>query len=802
MAKRDHSRIADWADTLGLRLMDKFEGAERDRQQVEQRWVKALRMYRGKYSDDTLKAIDKMRSRTFIRSGRVKVEGLTRLELSIMLGNNDTSWTIEPTPNPDVSDQDWQGLVERVMEAKPDAGPEDFEAAVRALANIRARNMSREIQDQLDGNEDRRWSDIMRQAVFSKNLYGTGVVKGPLVEEYEQTTWKQVQSYDEQTMQPTMRWTPIREKRLRPYVEHVPLWGLYPDSSAKSIEDATFIFERHIKTKPELRKLGQREDFDSEKINKYISEYPEGSADQWKSYETDLNSLSDDRGASAKRERQYEVLEFWGLVPAKDLQDCGCEDMAEMDDDALEEDVWAHIWMLGPVVIKSAIQPLEGVTLPYKFGYFDKDESSIWGYGLMDLTEDTQDGINASVRILLDNAAICAGPQVEVNLDLLDAGEDIQSIYPFKIWARGGNGMMADANSPAVRVTPIPSMSQDIAGILQIMERFNDEVSGVPSSDVGDIGRIGKDQTATEASIRTQRSNAMVREQLLRWDDKVTRPTIDAIYRWNMQFNPREDIKGDYQIKARGVAGTQAKEIRAQQLVAFWQMVMGDPEARSMVKVDEVLRTVAQNMEIPDSVVRDKEDHEAWQQQQMEQQAMMQGQVVMQQLAPVLQQHEQAIQQISQAVQKVMEQMQGMSADGSPEIALKAKALEGELTLKRDRAAEELALKREEMAATADLKRQELAATLELKKMDHMQKVEQTGKDFEWKRGMEQRAAEKPAEKEEREEKHQPQPAPVVNVHIAPPAAKKRIKLERGPDGKVTGGQIEEEETAEEATEE
>ncbi len=718
MGKRDFSRIADQADTLGLRLLSRFEEAEKDRQEVEQRWIKALRMYRGKYDNDTLSNIDANRSRTFIRSGRIKVENLTRLELSIMLGNNDTSWTIEPTPNPDVSDQDWQGLVQRVMSVKPDAGPEDFEAAVRALANIRARNMSREIRDQLDGNEKRRWSDIMRRAMFSKNLYGTGVVKGPLVEEYESTSWKQGPLLDEggnpavnpQTGQPVMSWQPVREKKLRPYVEHTSLWGVYPDTSGKSLDEATFIFERHIYTKPELRTLGKREDFDASKIDAFLREYPEGNADTWKDYESSLNALSDDKKTGLKRARQYEVLEFWGLVRLGDIAECGCD----VDDDSdLEEDVWAHCWILGPMVIKAAIQPLEGITLPYHFGYFDKDESSIWGQGLMDLTEDTQDMLNSGVRILLDNAAICAGPQIEANADFFDNGEDFENIYPFRMWVRGGNGMMADPNAPALRVYTIPPMTQDVLSIVQLAERFNDEISGVPSSDTGDIGRIGKDQTATEASIRTQRSNTMVREHILRWDDNVTRPVITDVYRWNMQFNDRSDIKGDFEIKARGTAGTQAKEIRAQQLVAFWQMVMSDPEARNMVKVDEVLRTIGQNMEIPDAILKDKEEYAAWQQKQMEQQAMMQGQMVMQQIGPVLQAHEKAIQQIAQTMQKFMTHGQsGAQGDDSRRA---------ELALKAQDSAQSHEIRRAELALRADEGRTEklkVAGQLETKKAD------------------------------------------------------------------------------------
>ena len=48
--------------------------------------------------------------------------------------------------------------------------------------------------------------------------------------------------------------------------------------------------------------------------------------------------------------------------------------------------------------------------------------------------------------------------------------------------------------------------------------------------------------------------------------DAFTEKIIADLYAWNMEFNPRKDIKGDFRCKARGVSSLVMKEIRMQAL--------------------------------------------------------------------------------------------------------------------------------------------------------------------------------------------------------------------------------------------
>lgn len=51
---------------------------------------------------------------------------------------------------------------------------------------------------------------------------------------------------------------------------------------------------------------------------------------------------------------------------------------------------------------------------------------------------DDQKMLNASIRMLLDNGAVTAGPQFEVFVPAFPPTADLTSIYPLKVWPRTG----------------------------------------------------------------------------------------------------------------------------------------------------------------------------------------------------------------------------------------------------------------------------------------------------------------------------------------------------------------------------
>jgi hypothetical protein len=91
------------------------------------------------------------------------------------------------------------------------------------------------------------------------------------------------------------------------------------------------------------------------------------------------------------------------------------------------------------------------------------------------------------------------------------------------------------------------------------------------------MGAAGR--TATGLSMLMGSANITLKDQLKNFDDGITKPFIKALYFWNMEFNPKEDIKGDFSVVARGSASLVAKEVRLESLNQFLAIVANDPEA-------------------------------------------------------------------------------------------------------------------------------------------------------------------------------------------------------------------------------
>lgn len=265
------------------------------------------------------------------------------------------------------------------------------------------------------------------------------------------------------------------------------------------------------------------------------------------------------------RKGKYEVREFWGYMSTDELKEVG----VDIPEAQLGLEVIANVWLLGPVVIKAAISALDGATFPYHFYYFHKDDSSIFGSGIPIVMRDAQKLYNASIRAMLDNAAISAGPLIEANTDLLDITEDPKDVYPFRVYLRDGAG--AEASSPALRVYDIPSHTTEFMAMASLFSSSCDDVTLMPKFMYGEPAQIGTGAGATASglSMLMGAANVSLKDQMKNFDDGITVPFITALYFWNMDFSPKEFIKGDFCVSASGSTSLIAREVKAESLASF-----------------------------------------------------------------------------------------------------------------------------------------------------------------------------------------------------------------------------------------
>jgi len=89
-------------------------------------------------------------------------------------------------------------------------------------------------------------------------------------------------------------------------------------------------------------------------------------------------------------------------------------------------------------------------------------------------------------------------------------------------------------------------------------------------------------------------------------DDYLLKPLGESYFQWNMQFNEdMDDVKGDLEIKPRGVAAVMQKEVRSQRLIGLLQTV-SNPMLAPFIKIPNLIRELAISQDIdPDSLVND-----------------------------------------------------------------------------------------------------------------------------------------------------------------------------------------------------
>ena len=102
-------------------------------------------------------------------------------------------------------------------------------------------------------------------------------------------------------------------------------------------------------------------------------------------------------------------------------------------------------------------------------------------------------------------------------------------------------------------------------------------------------------------------ANAVLRQRVKLFDDHVTKPHIGRYYDWEMANNPDPDIKGDYEIDARGSTALIERDIQNQALLNLAN-ITNNPRYIPLLKEREELRAILKAFKVnPDELMKDEE---------------------------------------------------------------------------------------------------------------------------------------------------------------------------------------------------
>jgi hypothetical protein len=370
------------------------------------------------------------------------------------------------------------------------------------------------------------------------------------------------------------------ERKPVPITSRVDLWNFFPDMSCTTINDCEVVFERHYMSKRQLADLQNMPDVDLDALREILGADPRTPV---ASYRERLRAIN---GANGAPDRRYEIWEYHGPISAQDLTDCGC-DMGE--EDPLEQ-YTGIVWFCEGVVFKAALNPMDSGCLPYRVFTWQKDESSIFGYGLPYEVRDQQVSANSSWRAMHDNMGLCVMPQVIIDEGSVEPVNGSYGLEPGKFWRNKRPG--SDARQ-GIQFVQIDSRLAELQSIFAASKSLIEEVGTMPGFMQG-ADAPSKMQSATEASISWTAANLWVRRCIRNWDDDVTTPLIGDYYDYNMQWSEKESIKGDIHVRALGIAYLAELEGQAGRMGALAQAAagMGLPLSTQYAMLRELSRSL------------------------------------------------------------------------------------------------------------------------------------------------------------------------------------------------------------------
>ena len=548
---------------------------------------------------NSVHAANSNRSTVKVNIIRAKTEAAVGRFADIAMPTDDRNWGLEPTPVPELDKQltDTRPAMQQGMpvvdrQTGQQATMRDVAKDIMGQAKDRMQAMQTEIDDQL---VECRYNAECREMIWDAAKLGTGVLKGPMVVRRAKKHWRDMDGV--QVLAISAEHRPA-SKRINP-------WMVWPSPDCGSdLVRAEYFWECDYMLAREIRALAGLAGYDEEMIEQALSSEP-----------TRMNAGYGKDGTRLDRytatdSSLYEVWEYNGEVP-RDLLDCmQCEIPEGMGGASLS----AAVVFVNDLPIKAVLNPLDTGDLPYDFFQWTKTGDSPWGIGIPRMMAWQQRVVTAAWRATMDNAGDSAGPQIIMNKKVQPA-DGVWELSGRKIWINVDDS--APANQ-AFSQFQLQSRQQELANIIELALRFSDMETGIPVLFQGEQGKLPETLGAT--NIMVDANNVSLRTRVRVFDDQITVPHLLRYYDWNMQYSERDDIKGDYQVNARGVSVLLEKDQQAQSIIQLWPL-LADPDVAQQVDKAKLAKHLfaAHRLDVLKSEDQIKQDQEQQQTQQGQQ---------------------------------------------------------------------------------------------------------------------------------------------------------------------------------------
>jgi len=539
---------------LANHIKKHWESAKNTKWFVEERLLKCIRQRKGKYDPDDLAHIRKFGgSQIFMMLTNVKCRTIEAWIKDVMLPAGEKPWGVSPSPVPDLPVEQEIRLTKRVqsevamiLQSVPDAEitPDMIDQRMMDLRN----ELQREDRA-LASQEAERITDIIEDGFNQGDFYGeiakfikdfatypTAFLKGPFIRRKKDLKW--VDGPGGKRI-PQVDWVYYRAwKCISPF-------DMYFAAGAKNINDG-YCLERQRLRETDLVKMKGVPGFDTKAIDNVLMEYRGGMLQDWLWTDQERANIEFRPNEQEDPQAVIETLEYHGEIPGQLLIDWGM-DKNEIENPA--EPVPCVCLMVGRHVIMARLNENPLGTKPYYGASFDQSNDSIWGVAPPEHMEDCQRVCNATARAMINNLAIASGPQVEMHKDRIDPGDNLEELYPWKIWKTKSDPM--GKNNKAIHFYQPNALTDMLMQVYQYFFNQAGEQLGVPAYESG-VGSAasGAGQTAHGLSMLMSAASKIMKDAIVAIDQNVIKPIVKSMWTHILLFDDI-DARGDIEVVAR-----------------------------------------------------------------------------------------------------------------------------------------------------------------------------------------------------------------------------------------------------------
>ncbi|WP_197079266.1 MULTISPECIES: hypothetical protein [Pseudomonas] len=637
-AAQQNRRAQQVETSLAAHIRRCYESAKRAKRDIDERLLDCARRQKGKHEETKLQAIrENGGSEAYPKLTTTKCRAGASWIRDILMPAVGHPWGLDPTPVADIppeflaafqqklaqqmqqTQQPGQQLSQSAVAEQQGQGfempdPAQVETKLRELIQEKAKEACEAhellIADQLaEGG----WETALEEFIDDFTIYPAAFIKGPMLQRVPQIAWGQ-------------GWQMIETEEIQPLFFRVSPFDMYPSPDSTNTDDGAFMIERERYTRSRLNALLGVPGYSDTAIRAVLTDHGQGGLREWLTTDAQRAKLEDKAGDwMVNNGETIEGVHYWGGAQGLMLLQWGV-DPGQVPDVLDEYEVDAIL--IGTHVIRCVINrnPLGG--RPYHKASFQIVPGSFWGMSIPELMDDVQDMCGATARAQANNMAFASGPQVEVDEDRLQPGENPNEMFPMKRWrVKSGQtqGLAGGATAPVLRFYQPQSLAGELMAVYDSWEKRADDATNIPRYIYGAEKVGGAGNTASGLSMLMESANKGIKDAIRHIDRGVVRRVIEALWLFNMRYSDDNAIKGDCKVVARGANAMLQREQTLQARTQFLGFTNNpvDMQILGLEGRAAILRKVAESLDMP-GLIPTKDEMKAREDQQQQQVAQQQ----------------------------------------------------------------------------------------------------------------------------------------------------------------------------------